>query len=184
MSDEQWLEQIWREHYKLLYDTGRYTLQGQPERMDRLYDDIQNAFLALWNKREKLKNHPNIGGWLVCALRLQLKTSAGKVYRDASHRAYSIDDENAPSLEDTQQSVDADLLAEDKRTALKEVLGEENAVLFLAYTLGNQTAKELAAKYGMSEASIWVRISRIKKKLLGHPEIFYVFLLAMLGLGK
>ena len=184
MSDELWLEQVWQEHYKLLYDTGRYTLQGQPERMDKLFDDIQNVFLALWNKREKLKSHPNIGGWLVCALHLQLKTSASKVYRDASHRAYSIDDENAPSLEDTQQSVDANLLTEEKLSALRELLGEENAALFIAYTLDNQTAKELATKYNMSEASVWVRISRIKKKLLQHPEIFYVFLLAVLGLGK
>lgn len=184
MSDEEWLEQIWQEHYKLLYDTGRYTLQGQLERMDKLYDDIQAVFLALWKKREKLKDHPNISGWLVRALRFQLKTSARKVYRDASHRAYSMDDENAPSLEDTKQNVDADLLAEEKRTALKEVLGEDNAEMFIAYTLGNQTAKELAMQYDMSEASVWVRISRIKKKLLQHPEIFYVFLLAMLGLGK
>lgn len=26
MSDELWLEQIWQEHYKLLYDTGLYTV--------------------------------------------------------------------------------------------------------------------------------------------------------------
>lgn len=26
MSDELWLEQIWQELYKLLYDTGLYTV--------------------------------------------------------------------------------------------------------------------------------------------------------------
>ncbi|MEG2208263.1 MAG: sigma-70 family RNA polymerase sigma factor [Clostridia bacterium] len=184
MSDEQWLEHIWQEHYKLLYDTGRYSLQNDPERMGKLFDDIQEVFLALWKKREKLKDHPNIGGWLVCALRYQLKISATKGYRESAHKAYSIDDESAPTIADDGAPVDDALLAEEKGAALKQLLGEENAALFIDYTLNGKSAKELAAQYGLNEASVWVRISRIKKKLMQHPEAFYIFLLMMLGFGR
>ena len=68
------------------------------------------------------------------------------------------------------------LLAE-RVEALKALLGEENARLFLAYAVDGCTARELSGTWGLSEDCIWMRISRMKRKLVAHPEIFYAVLL-------
>ena len=72
---------------------------------------------------------------------------------------------------------------QNRREQLRELLGEENAALFIDYTLNGYSAKDLADRYGVSESCIWMRISRMKKKLMEHPEIFYTVLLMLTGFG-
>lgn len=182
MRYEQWFENAYQQYADLLLRIGRRLLQSEDE--DVLYDIIQEAFLTLWQKRAQLIDHPNIGGWLVEAVKFRIMGSRAKVTRRSLHHAYSIDEENAMPIEDQRAlSPEENAILRDRTEQLRELLGEENANLFLDYTLNGSTAKELSAIYGISESCVWMRISRMKKKLIQHPELFYVFAIVLSGLG-
>lgn len=178
-----WLEELYGQYYTMLYKAGM-RLCKTPAQFSGLYDELQEVFVALWRKREQLLHHPNIGGWLVCALRLQLLARAQKGAKEFHSTAFSLDDENAPALR-AESSMPAEpteaLLYQEKIEALESLLGADHAQLFLAYTLEGRSAKELATQYRLTEASVWMRISRMKKKIMEHPEIFSLLLFSLLG---
>ena len=186
MDEKDWFARTYDQHYNLLYSIGKRLSAGQPRGQDGLFDDLQEVFLALWRKRAQLMQHPNVGGWLVQALRLQVQSHARKGRREASRAAYSLDDQDASAAHQAGQEgeeLDA-LLYSEKLEALERLLGQENARLFLAYAVQRIPARTLAAQVGVSEDCLRMRISRIKKKILDHPEIFSALLFGLLGLPR
>jgi RNA polymerase sigma factor (sigma-70 family) len=179
LEDRAWLEQVYREQIDTLIPMGRYFAKGVAD--DLLFDAIQEIFLALWRKRAALMNHPNIGGWLVDALKLELRAECRKQRRRAARHSYSMDEREQPTLADDTPMAEELVFQEEQYDLIRQLLGEENAALFIAFTVEGRTAKELAAQYGLSESCIWVRVGRMRKKLLQHPEIFGAFLFLMIG---
>ena len=182
-SQAEWLEALFNQYYGLLYDVGVRLCKGHPALLDGLYDALQEVFIALWRKRSKLADHPNVGGWLVVALRFELQSRMKKEGRRAKATSCSLDDpDSAPPLAVPEPNIADSLLYEEKIEALKALLGAENTRLFLDYALSGQSAKQVAVQYGLTEASVWMRISRIKRKIAEHPEMFTLFLWIMLGI--
>ena len=182
MSQEQWFESTYQQYADFLMRIGRRLLLDNDE--DALYDAIQEVFLLLWDRRNELQSHPNIGGWLVEAIKFRIRGSRAKVTRRALRHAYSLDEEEALPLEDNSAiSPEQNAVLQSRMEQLRELLGEENANLFIDYTLNGYSAKDLAQTYGVSESCVWMRISRMKRKLVAHPEIFYTILLTLTGLG-
>lgn len=183
MNQEAWFSEIYQQYADFLFRIGRRLLEKGSE--DLLYDAVQDTFLLLWDRRDELQSHPNIGGWLVEAVKFRIRGSRAKVTRRALRHAYSLDEEDALPLEDSASlSPEQSAVLQSRMEQLRELLGEENANLFIDYTLNGYSAKDLARTYGISESCVWMRISRIKKKLMAHPEIFYVLLLTLTGLSK
>lgn len=176
-----WFESIYREHADFCFRVGRRLLAaGQDE--DVLYDIVQEVFAAAWQKHQELMNHPNIGGWLVLAVKYRVMGVESKRSRRARMQAYSLDDEErGMQLEAPQLSAQQQTELQEKVELLRELLGEENAALFLAYAMEGYKAKELGERFGLSENCVHVRISRMKKKLVAHPELLYVLLMAGMG---
>lgn len=181
LDERVWFEQLYNQYADFLFRIGRRLLSGRDDSV--LYDAIQEVYLTLWNKRAELAHHPNIGGWLVEALKLRLQVSNRKLTRQRAHTAYSLnDDEHAVPLEDrVTLSPEQSAILQSHIAQLCALLGEEQAQLFLDYTVYGYRAKDLSAKYGISPSCIWVRIARIKKKLAEHPESFYVFIVLLSG---
>ena len=185
-DDTTWLSGIYDAYYDLLYDMGRRLLRGQPALQDSLYDILQEVFLALWRKRDVLATHENIGGWLVNALRLEIRASLRKLLRHSKREAFSLDDAEKPSQAAEAEAAmpQGDMLEplfyKEKEEALCKLLGQENARLFIEYTVNGYSAVELSEMYGISEGSIRMRVNRAKKKILEHPQIFSACLLAAL----
>lgn len=181
MDEKAWFEQVYAQYADFLFRIGRRLLQGRDE--DVLYDAIQDVFLTMWSKRAELTAHPNIGGWLVEALKFRMMAAGRTTARQIPRGALSLDDEEHPvSVEDAAAlSPEQSAVLSDHIEQLRALLGDEQAGLFLDYTLHGYKARELGEKYGVSAACIWVRIARIKKKIAQHPEIFYVFSLLLSG---
>ena len=179
VTDAKWLEKLYGQHYDLLYSLGRRLALRYGLKEDSLYDQLQEVFLTLWRKRETLKNHPNPGGWLVNALKLQLAAQARKQRQGAS----SLPPEAADAEPDRETLGPAELfLQAETMRAVEKLLGRETAALFLAYVLEGASGKDMAQVLHVSEAAVRVRVSRAKKKLMKHPEIFLLLLSSMLGL--
>ena len=183
VTQEQWFETTYHQYADFLTRISRRLLTDGNE--DALYDAIQETFLLLWDRRAELQSHPNIGGWLVEAVKFRILGSRAKVTRRALRHAYSLDEEDAMQPQDSAAlSPEQNAVLQNRLDQLRELLGEENASLFIDYTLNGYSAKDLAQRYGVSESCIWMRISRMKKKLMVHPEIFYAVLLILTGFGS
>lgn len=179
-AERDWFEQLYQNHADMLFRLGRYLLGGQDD--STLYDLMQDTFLDAWSKRDTLMAHPNIGGWLVLSLKKRAKAAWKKASRRAQHSAYSLDEEDSIPVADDAMTPEQETLLRERVAALHELLGEENASLFLAYVLDGCTAKDIASRWGLSEDCVWMRISRMKRKLVAHPELFYAMLLTVIGL--
>ncbi len=166
----------------LLFRVGRRLLDSD-ENPDTLYDMVQEIFLLLWDRRETLKTHPNIGGWLMAALKFRILGERGRVTRRALRHAYSLDDDgqrpcriarsarrNAPCLRGHVQ-------------AIRRLLKPDMAELFIDYAVNGCTPHQLAQKNGLTVSCVWMRLNRCKRRLREHPEFFYLFLLIVLGNG-
>ena len=179
MDERAWFEQTYAEYADFLYRIGRRLLAGRSE--DALYDAIQDVFLTMWNKRAELMAHPNPGGWLVTALKYRLLSDGRRTARRGT--ALSLDDpENPLPVEDAHApSPEESAMLESHIDQLRALLGEEQTQLFLDYALNGYTAKDLAARCGVSPECIWVRISRLRKRIAQHPEIFYLVTVLLSG---
>ena len=71
VEERAWFELVYRQNVDLLFRVGRRLLDSD-ENPDTLYDMVQEIFLLLWDRRETLKTHPNIGGWLMAALKFRI----------------------------------------------------------------------------------------------------------------
>ena len=183
MDDRQWFEQVYRQHADFLFRVGR-RFQNPGEDEDVLTDLIQEVFLLLWDRREELMRHPNIGGWLVEALKFRIRGSRSKLTRRGLRHAYSLDEEDAAPIADDAQTPEQSAEIAGHLDAIRELLGEENARLFIAYVLEGRSAKELAQERGVTDSCIAMRILRLKKRLAQHPEVFYALLILSLSLKR
>ena len=145
-TEREWFERIYQDHADMLFRLGRHLLGGQDD--SALYDLMQDAFLDAWSKREKLMAHPNIGGWLALSLKNRAMSARQKAQRRGMRNAYSLDDEESAPVADTAMTPEQEALLGDRVAALRELLGEENAALFLAYAVDGCTAKEIGRRWG------------------------------------
>lgn len=181
MSEKEWFEQIYGEHADFLFRLGRHLIASCGDE-DVLYDLMQDAFMDAWNKRDILMDHPNIGGWLTLSIKNRVMAYQQKTRRRGLRTAYSLDEEDAAPIAENSMTPEQTAILKDRVAVLEDLLGRENAMLFLAYALDGYTAKEIGKRWGLSEDCVWMRISRMKKKLVAHPEIFYAMLLISIGI--
>lgn len=180
MTEQEWFERTYHDHADMLFRLGRHLLGGQDD--STLYDLMQDTFLDAWSKREKLMLHPNIGGWLALSLKNRAMSARQKAQRRSMRNAYSLDDAQSAPVADAAMTPEQEAMLGDRVAAMRELLGEENAALFLSYAVDGCTAREIGKRWGLSEDCVWMRISRMKRKLVAHPEIFYAMLLVAIGM--
>lgn len=185
MSNEAWISGLFEENYVLLYRVGRVFLGASSVQADIIEDQIQETFALAWARRQKLLSHPNPGGWLVETFRRCLKAQCRKQGREWNHRAFSLDEQEAPDVADQNApSVEELLRGREELIMLRRLLGEKDADIFLRYCVHSETAAQVAIKYNMTESGVRVRVSRLKKKLLNNKELFFCLAsLVALGMG-
>ncbi len=64
-SDQEWFSTLFRAHYHSLCRMASLLLHQQSTAEEL----VEETFLTLWYKREHLREHPNIEGWLFVTLR-------------------------------------------------------------------------------------------------------------------
>lgn len=149
-SNNMWFGNIYRQNWYKLFNVAFRLLNDRS-----LAEDItQNVFLTLYTKRESLRSHPNIQGWLLVTLRHQIWNETQKAFRTrevamAPEIASAIDTGHAPH---TLSFVDSlpDGLSE-----------EERLLLYLFYDVG-LTHGEIATRLDCSPEACRMRLYRAK----------------------
>lgn len=167
-----WVEKVCEENYEDLYIAGlRYLLRTNPKDIIFLPDDIQEVYLLLCRKKEKLIKHPNITGWLVRTMMKVMTDREGKARKERARIAFSMDDEAMLRKSHGMFVSGSDPLeillkkSQDEMPEIEKEIGKENLQLLQAYYEEKQTSEELAGQMQMAGAALRMRISRLKKKI-------------------
>ena len=167
-----WVEKVCEENYEDLYIAGlRYLLRTNPKDIIFLPDDIQEVYLLLCRKKEKLIKHPNITGWLVRTMMKVMTDREGKARKERARIAFSMDDEAMLRKSHGIFASGSDPLeillkkSQDEMPEIEKEIGKENLQLLQAYYEEKQTSEELAGQMQMAGAALRMRISRLKKKI-------------------
>ncbi len=176
-SVDLWVEKICEENYEDLYVAGiRYLLKTNPADIVFLPDDIQEVYLLLCKRKDKLIHHPNITGWLVRTLKRVIEDRAYRARKERARIAFSIDDGTQALQSQALYDENTDPLemiagsSQDMLWEIEQEIGKENLKLLQAYYQEKQTADELAGKMQMAGAALRMRISRLKRKILDRLD--------------
>lgn len=181
MDDAQWFETLYAQHAQALLAMGRCMLTGDA---DAATDVVQDVFLLAWERRAELREHPNAGGWLMQALKYRMRGLGNKSRRRRAHLAFSLDEKPALEWAGKEMPPERLLMMEARMDALRDVLGEENAKLFLAYAVEGLSVRELTARTGLTESGVYRRLRRMKHRLMGRSDLFSAALVLLALAGK
>ena len=83
-ADEQWVHTLYTENAQKMFRIAAWRLGDE----DAAHNAVQEVFLALLEKLEDVKKHPNPEGWLMKALRIA-------IYRELDARKLRMTHETA-----------------------------------------------------------------------------------------
>lgn len=55
---------------------------------------------------------------------------------------------------------------------LEELLGKENAAIFIKYCVNKEPTAVVAREFGLTENALWVKVNRLRKKILANQDLF------------
>ena len=130
VTSEDWLANLFEENYVLLYRVGRMFLGSSTTQSDIIEDQIQETFALAWERKQKLRQHPNPAGWLVETFRRCLMAQCRKLGREWKRRAFSLDEEEYPNMANRDMPTVEDLLRGKEQLALLgRLLGDAKPVI-------------------------------------------------------
>ena len=126
-----------------------------------LEDMMNEAYIVMYKKREKLVTHPNITGWLIVALKYIILKRMRKWARnrDALRR---LKNEVERQHQIRKSDLDFDNLEEVE--ILIATLGRENFELLHAYHVEGVPIDELARRCGKSVGATYMKLSRLRRR--------------------
>ncbi|EHQ90134.1 RNA polymerase sigma factor [Desulfosporosinus youngiae] len=167
-NDDIFYEDLCDKYFNRIAVYCRRLVKGQEEFLDFVEECTQNTFLEAWKQISKLKNHPNVEGWLYATARNLINNSYRNMYIKKRHEV-SIDDNITGALtelDDDLEKLFNNTLDPDKISA--EILGklkQSEYDLYLDYYKDNMSVTELSKKHDISATAMTTRIYRLKKKI-------------------
>ena len=184
MAYDEWFETAYKENLELL---ERVACSFMLKKLDcgmeiyaryagQVSEEIQEAFVLLWEKRVRLWRHKNITGWLINTVRNRLMHLIRDHIYEAAHTALSADDENVPGeaiLSRAGQELLEDALMMDGHIrTLERLLGRENAEIYYGCRVEGKSAREMARRFKISRSAVWTRMSRAQDILDQYKDEF------------
>lgn len=172
-NDEVFYINLCSKYYNRIYAYCSRLTGGQEQLKDFVEDSTQDTFLEAHKQLSRLKNHPNIGGWLYTTARNMVNKSYRGMYIKRKHEV-AFDDEiscrsNEPYEEiEIQQSnmADYDKIAAD----ILSKLNPNEYELFKDYYRIKMSVSDLSRKHNISITAVTTRICRLKIriKIIAH----------------
>lgn len=167
-NDDTFYEDLCDRYFHRISVYCRSLVKGQEQFLDFVEECTQNTFLEARKQISKLKNHPNVEGWLYATARNLINNSYRNMYIKKRHEV-SIDDNITGALiglDDDLEELFYNTLDLDEISI--EILGklkQSEYDLYLDYYKGNMSVKELSQKHDISATAMTTRIYRLKKKI-------------------
>lgn len=165
-KDSIFFEELCNRYYLKIYNFCKKLSKGY--NTDFAEECTQNTFLEARKQIVKLKNHPNIEGWLYTTARNQINLSFRKqyvrrkyesVFEEEACASIAVTDTNLEKL--LEEDIDVDRLA----AKVLKSLSKEEFALYQDYYKKHLKIIDLSGKYQISVTAVTTRIYRLKKKI-------------------
>ena len=166
-----WLSGIYQRYAGDVYNVIRFRLRlfGLDEAADDL---VQEVFLTAMEKADSLFSHPDIRRWLFATASYKARNYGRKKIREKRRTVRDFKDPAQEHLPDRSAEIALDRVFEeeidldDVIRRVKDGLTEPDRQLYKKAYEGKASPAELSAVYGISEAAMRMRISRLRKRIL------------------
>lgn len=145
---DDWLDPIYTANYPRLVKVAYYMLWDR----DIAEDIVQSSFSALLIKREELRSHPNIPGWLTETVRNMANNERNKA-------RYTWEIPLSPKYELTAGEPPPDFLS-----LLPSELSENERKILYLYVEAGLSHEEIAARMGCRPEASRMRLCRARQK--------------------
>ena len=145
---EKWFDELYIEFYPILMKTALHNTKD-PHLAE---DMVQNTFETLYEKRERLSKHPNVGGWLVSAVKY-------KIFSDKQLYKYTLE---LPLNEGAKLTTEMDITT--FQEMLPDSLTETDRLILDLYYRHGYNHTEIAEILGCSAAASRMRMHRAVAK--------------------
>ena len=163
---EEFVRMLYEKHFETVF---KYLLPKLGFDNDAAADCAHAVFDIAGEKYEKLKDHPNVLGWLMTTAKHLLHKSWRKSAKAASH---SIPLELACAVPDSRDPYDAvELTDADIRSITQIVLSglkENELAIYRMFFVENRSFEDISKALGISEQAVRARLARVKAKLLNR----------------
>ena len=182
-----WLRDIYLRYADDVYNVIRFRLRAYNLSCDA--DDLlQDVFLTAYEKRRALASSPDIRRWLFATANFKCKNYTRKM---AAERRRILRDTDARRIsERADPSAERALeIVFDETIDCGEVLGrvmdgmtEAERQLYRQAYMDRVSPEDLSSVYGISEAAMRMRVSRLRKRIVtGLKKVLYSTLLSILA---
>ena len=177
-QDHLFLEELYTAYAKDLERMCRRKVGYDPTFYDLIDETIQEVFLLAYEHYSTLKNHPNIGGWLMQTCNHRLLPYVKQQRSRNKYHEFSLDHPDAPLIA-TKEDIAGTVVETIENRAMIDnlfaLLTEKEQTTFQAFFLEKQSIAQIAAKEKTSENSIKALIYRIRQKAKKSRKTFFFF---------
>ncbi|MGG3837289.1 sigma-70 family RNA polymerase sigma factor [Paenibacillus thiaminolyticus] len=177
--DELFFHELCDTYFKPVYKYCGKLAKSQAELMDFADECTQNTFLEARKQISKLKNHPNVEGWLFTTARNFVNLSFRAMYLKNRYEVIMTDDihnrlesQNNEIDQFVENAVNVDELYHEVLMSLSTNEYE----LYTDYYIKKMSIADLTGKYDVSANAITTRIYRINKKIRSIVQTLVVSL--------
>lgn len=177
--DELFFHELCDTYFKPVYKYCGKLTKSQAELMDFADECTQNTFLEARKQLSKLKNHPNVEGWLFTTARNFVNLSFRAMYLKNRYEVIMTDDihnrlesQNNEIDQFVENAVNVDELYHEVLMSLSTNEYE----LYTDYYIKKMSIADLTGKYDVSANAITTRIYRINKKIRSIVQTLVVSL--------
>jgi RNA polymerase sigma factor (sigma-70 family) len=177
-GDRNALEFLYRQYVQLLYDYG-LKISKDPALTE---DAIQNLFIDIWEKRDKLNQTTNVRAYLLLSMRRRLIRSLSKQQKNTpfdNQEQHFFLEADPESDWISRESTDERMIR--LQTALQQLNAQQKEILFLKYHRGLKS-QEIAEILEIRDQSVRNALYRTLQKLK-ELMISWVFLSTINGVG-
>ncbi|MBV7529450.1 RNA polymerase sigma-70 factor [Chitinophaga sp. sic0106] len=157
-SDHRAFNEIYRRYWDKLY----YLAAKKLQELEEAESIVQDVFVDLWHRREQLRIHENLEGYLVVAVKYRIINYLARQDRFRSYQQYISTRQNI------NDSTTEDWISfEDLREWLFKMVAQLPEKCRMAYQLREEgfTQKEIAQQMQISEKTVETHISRALKAI-------------------
>lgn len=171
-GDQKALEEIYRTYFSELYSYGKKLSRDE----NTVEDCIQELFVEIWNRRDKLSETDAIKPYLFVSLKR-------KIFHTIKKLRKSTDTELEEKYFDAELSIDEILIAKETtneqksnlKSAFAELSDRQKEILYLKY-YSEMDYEEISNIMDMNYQSARNLVHRAIQKLTKHMMVFFVLL--------
>ncbi len=175
-NNDTFYEDLCNKYFKRIFLYCIKLVKGQEQFADFVEECTQNTFLEARKQISKLKDHPNVEGWLYVTARNLINNSYRSMYIKKKHEI-NIDD----NISYTLAEFDNDLEEIFNRTSdldkicveILDKLNPNEFELYLDYYKSNMSVTDLSKKHDISATAMTTRIYRLKKKIKNIVRAYF-----------